>query len=631
MTTASRWRVAMAVLIVLVLVARWATRPSPEGAGVVVVGTVEASDTDRGSARTRVADSGKPEEALATIILRVDVVPPDADFEWEADLYLEPTESRPRSNVSHEMRRGSATITWRARPDRFGVHVRSQHGVGRDWHEVDARDVHEHSLESQLMAFAHLTGRVLTEDGRPLSGARVAFIPTESAPRSLSVPPDIESDRPLDDGPLSAETEKDGRYEIGGVDPRVPYHGAASHPGFGVRRELGVTVSPAATTEQDFSLEVGCRVRGRLLDATGSPISGATLGVSAAQAVGTAGLAWMPEGQAESGADGGFIFDCLGPGWKKVQTVLVAAPGESMVGHWECRVERGDLHDFGDLLVRDSLYEASILSPEGGPCAPHVTFGVFPDTGAGSNADGALLLVPVTPDDRGMVRVRGLPPGRVSAVVRDDTEQADGWWRPTTRVEERFDGGHVQSEWVLLPLREGAPDARDAAGHDVVITEFTFPETGDDALAISFVNDALTSIQRISGGSLGLQVAVGDRVRLVVTDGERWGEYVLVAERDSRLDPQIRPDRVGDTLEIVVRDDGRAVPGALVFIGPAAQGADGVFPFRRTRRDGRIVLSGFPPGLPLCVTASVFGKQPEPQIVEWVAGRATVIIDVSEN
>lgn len=163
------------------------------------------------------------------------------------------------------------------------------------------------------------------------------------------------------------------------------------------------------------------------------------------------------------------------------------------------------------------------------------------------------------------------------------------------------------------------------------MTEFVLSETGDDAVAISYVNDELVSIQRVSGSGLQVEAAVGDRVRLVVTDGDRWGEHVIVAERDSKLEPDFSAERVGCTLEIQVRDEGRAVPGAIVFIGPAAHGADGAFPFRKTRRDGNIVLSGLPPDLELCVTAHVIGKQPEPQTVEWMAGRATVVIDVSEN
>ena len=628
------WRVALAILIVAVVVVRWAARSTPGGGTEVIDVSVAADlpDPEPGS-RARVAPrAGASEDdvARATVTVEVETEPAGLEVTWVADLYTEPTLSAPRTLATSQRRRGTERLALRVPVGRFALHVHSEEAFGQTWTHLELSADDDRAVRVRLTAPGRLDGRVLAA-GKPVAGARVLLAPVQPGDGRSGLPPGIAPHAPRAEHEATAETGPDGRYALAAIDPRTAYHGAATAPGFSVRREFGVRVAPGATGEMDFALEPGCRVTGRLLDAAGQPLAGAVLRAASARGDASSSVMWETEGEATAAADGRFLFDCLEPGWKKVQALLAAAPGRSVVGHWECRVARGDSADLGDLLVPDSQYEARIVSPDDEPYVPFVRFGFVPESGAGEGGAGALLALPVEPDDGGVVRVQGLPRGRLLVVVRDATARDDGRWRPETRIEEDFDGTVVRTEWMLEPLRTDAPDTRDAAGRELAQVHVALPETEELSLVMAWVAGELAAVQPANGAGLTLSVPVGERVRVLRTDGDRWGALERRVEETELTFPQFAADRPGNTLEVRVVDDGRPVPRALVLLGPVGDDEPDLLPLAPTDGDGRLVLRGVPPGVALCVAARVLRDVSRPEVVTWVAGRATVELDVRED
>jgi hypothetical protein len=623
---------ALMLLVVLAAIGarRWLEGVAPVGAELVT----DPRAVDRADRRrARGGRSGRPVPGAARrrerLSVRVEVRPAGSRLEWRAEVYLQPTRHRDPEQLAAETRRGSCALTWDVPRDRLGVLVTSDGGFGGTWKAVDTTLDGPHELAVVLHAPATLRGRVTGRDGRRLARARVLLVPDRSPPppRPPWAGPALEDGR---EGP-TVETDADGGYELRGLDPRSTYAGAAALPGYAVRREHGVRLAPGAHAALDFVLDVGCRVTGRLLDSAAQPIARARLRIADGRRSAAGSVRWDVEGAATTAVDGRFVFDCLGPGWKKVQTVLASEPGVSVVGHWERRVGRGETALLGDLLVPDSLFEARIETPEGADPGVRVRFAFVPDLAGGGVGDGALLMVPVVPDDEAVVRVRGLPPGRIQALLRSTRTRDDGRWRPATEVEHVFQGGHEQVVWLLNPLQDGARPDVDHRGEPIVPVTVRLPEREASDVALTFVDGALVAVQRASGGTVGLGATRGQSVRVVVTAGESWGETTLVVAEPSTLEADVPADRPGNTVDVRVTDDGRPVPGALVLVGPAERGEAGLLPLGPTGDDGTRRLSGLPPDVELCVTARVYRQRPPPRTVRWVGGRAAIEIDVGED
>jgi protocatechuate 3,4-dioxygenase beta subunit len=110
-----------------------------------------------------------------------------------------------------------------------------------------------------------LIGRVLDADtNQPLAGATIAFLPTSSTPRP-----------PLLAGPLRTETDgrgvftmdlAPGRYRI-----QTQRAGFISHPG------VVITIDGGTVSVPDIRLSHGGAIEGRILDATGRPMTGVSV------------------------------------------------------------------------------------------------------------------------------------------------------------------------------------------------------------------------------------------------------------------------------------------------------------------------------------------------------------------
>ncbi|MEE8526400.1 MAG: carboxypeptidase-like regulatory domain-containing protein [Thermoanaerobaculia bacterium] len=140
-------------------------------------------------------------------------------------------------------------------------------------------------LEVTLVLGATIAGRVTDSDGRPVAGAVVLGYPVGERGTFVR---------------RQGTSGEDGRYRLAGVGTG-PHRVAAEHQDF-ARRVREIAVEPGVN-ELDLELESGAEVNGRVVDATGGPVSGAsvTLEDSASSFRGEAP-------RATSGGDGGFIL-----------------------------------------------------------------------------------------------------------------------------------------------------------------------------------------------------------------------------------------------------------------------------------------------------------------------------------
>lgn len=184
--------------------------------------------------------------------------------------------------------------------------------------EADVED-----LEIILERGLAVTGRVLDDRGRPVSGARVSAMMENDG-----------GEMNMDIGFPSTETDGEGRYRLGGLE-LGRYRISAFSPE-GVRAEAITIVRPGDNLV-NLSFGRTTEVSGRVVDESGEPVAGARVS-----------LAGQPDGRsAPSGADGAFRFAAIPDG-----TYRLSAGSEGLIGPAEpLEVEvRG--RPVGDLEIR---------------------------------------------------------------------------------------------------------------------------------------------------------------------------------------------------------------------------------------------------------------------------------------
>lgn len=152
---------------------------------------------------------------------------------------------------------------------------------------VEGRDVE--GLEVVLRRGAVIAGRVSGPDGTPVSGARVQIV-DDSNNRSMA-------------RFLGATSDGDGNYRLEGVPDGAAAFSAQAE---GFQRAVRDLEVRAGENRLDFRLEGGHEVSGRVVDAGGQPVSGATVRLGAAGDRFPMLLRGDGQSEARSGADGSF-------------------------------------------------------------------------------------------------------------------------------------------------------------------------------------------------------------------------------------------------------------------------------------------------------------------------------------
>jgi protocatechuate 3,4-dioxygenase beta subunit/5-hydroxyisourate hydrolase-like protein (transthyretin family) len=142
-------------------------------------------------------------------------------------------------------------------------------------------------LELLLPPAASVEGRVLSPDGRPVPGAEVTVVQSDSVTG-------------FGFSGLYAQTDGDGRYNLEGVPPGPRTLEARANGYRRAVRDLEVTAGAANTA--DLTLERGFEVSGRVIDEAGNPVASAQLTMIAGSDFFSGALSNL------SGADGSFHF-----------------------------------------------------------------------------------------------------------------------------------------------------------------------------------------------------------------------------------------------------------------------------------------------------------------------------------
>jgi protocatechuate 3,4-dioxygenase beta subunit len=240
-------------------------------------------------------------------------------------------------------------------------------------------------LDLFLFPGASLSGRVLAPDKKPLKDA-VVHAESETA---LAAPA-----RP-------GRTDVDGRFELLGLRPGA-YRIVARHPDFAPAVAGGLVLASGGEQRADLVLQLGSRVAGRLVGASGRPARGRVY---------VQELDGQPAGpllrdalQAEAASDGRFAISHVPPG---VQTIAVLSPGHAS-RRLEVRVRAGDSQvDLGVIELETGLtIRGTVRDGGGSPVAGADVRALQSGPGgapsgrlveARSDADGAFVLAGLNP------------------------------------------------------------------------------------------------------------------------------------------------------------------------------------------------------------------------------------------
>lgn len=182
-------------------------------------------------------------------------------------------------------------------------------GGGRSAATVEVPDQPNPVVDIPLKA-AGIVGHVTNAEGKPVSGAVVSAIPTGAAGGD---------DRPR---PMQDMTEPDGAFSIDGV-VAGSYKLTVAASGYRNAEVPSVTVSGESDTPSvDVRLEAGRTARGRVVDASGNGIAGATVMVADTGTI-VSGRDALPT---SSDVNGGFVVTLPSDGAVDVTAVAAGFP-----------------------------------------------------------------------------------------------------------------------------------------------------------------------------------------------------------------------------------------------------------------------------------------------------------------
>ncbi|NUP94850.1 MAG: sigma-70 family RNA polymerase sigma factor [Planctomycetaceae bacterium] len=156
-----------------------------------------------------------------------------------------------------------------------------------------------------------LAGRVLKPDGTPCAGAHVLAGPDGGH----NVPSPFGGDARAP-SPMKTTSAADGRFEIADALPTgtQPVHCFA--PGFA--RWSGKVTIAEATEDLVIQLEAAARIEGRVLDASGAPVAGASIVQSVEQQGGWFVNDKFPAPRDTTDDDGWFVLEWVAPGTREI-------------------------------------------------------------------------------------------------------------------------------------------------------------------------------------------------------------------------------------------------------------------------------------------------------------------------
>ncbi len=192
--------------------------------------------------------------------------------------------------------------------------------------EVGPLEQREVSLESDFRSA--LSGLLITEEGEPVAGGFVSAID----PRIGSL--------------LSAKTDRDGRFEINGLDPAIGYYILARSKGLAPRGKTNVSIDEELVLELEDAAAVTGVVR-----AEGKPVEGAQVEIDEL----TRHVLTQPDGK--------FRFGGLSPGYHILRANFRGGLGKRL----ELQIPRGETRNIVVELLPVCTLRVRVENAEGEP------------------------------------------------------------------------------------------------------------------------------------------------------------------------------------------------------------------------------------------------------------------------
>jgi uncharacterized GH25 family protein len=272
------------------------------------------------------------------------------------------------------------------------VSTGSMFGGGRNATPVVVPDQPNPIVDVPLRA-ASITGRVVNQDGKAVSGAMVSV----SALFTENAPPH----------PVSSMTEPDGTFEVGGMMPGN-YKVVVVASGYRNGEVGSVTVSDERDTPSvDVRLEPGRTARGRVVDAGGNGIAGAMV-MAAPAGSAPASRESMP---ATSDVNGSFLLTVPADGPIDLTAVAAGFPPARVTG-----VIPQDGSDIVMKAPRGARVRVTVLASDGKPAAGARVSARPVPAYLGSDYLG-FLNGPATAGSDGVAVVGSLAPGAYEVVA----------------------------------------------------------------------------------------------------------------------------------------------------------------------------------------------------------------------
>lgn len=237
------------------------------------------------------------------------------------------------------------------------------------------------SVSIALRKAGGLAGRVTSESGSAVSGARVRIVPgltwRAMVARGTAPPP-----RPT-------FTAADGTFRLRGLVPTADVSIEASREGFVPARRDGVPVRSGETTKGlALVLRRGVEARGRVVDLQGNAIAGAEIRLVRVEAMASRALVvdtiWTDlRPAARSGPDGRFTAGSLQTGQYKAQ---VARTGFATKTSGSLEVKKEDLNEWAPFILSPSAAIAGVIRNKKAEPVSGARVDAFSEGGASAGA-----------------------------------------------------------------------------------------------------------------------------------------------------------------------------------------------------------------------------------------------------
>jgi len=154
-------------------------------------------------------------------------------------------------------------------PGKYQVSVRCDGYLSHEKYEpITIADQDATGLVWEVDPGATIRGRVLTKTGDPVEGADIYA-------RTIGGPPRAKG------GGDGTDSDREGRYELGGLRAGTYKIDLSSDRGLFPRDGVKVEIAAGASVERDLTIEDGGSIKGTVVDAEGKPVAGIEVGARA--------------------------------------------------------------------------------------------------------------------------------------------------------------------------------------------------------------------------------------------------------------------------------------------------------------------------------------------------------------